>query len=127
MVQSIRQEVKYQAQPSPTLMLISGDTSHTLYRPISAPNSLRLSSVKGKKGAAHNRIINGDQGSVVGVLSSKRTSLNQPQVSVDLVGSDGQRNSCNGQYRFGGADGVQFTASTGLSRGESGELGFCPS
>ena len=125
-VQSIRQEGKHQAQPSPTLMLKSGDTRNNPARPNSAPNSLRLSSVKGKKSAARNRITIGDQSSAVGVLNSNCAGLNQPQVSANLVGKDGQRRCCDGQYRSGGADGIRFTAGTVSSRGESRELGFCP-
>ena len=59
-VQSFRKEGKYQAQPSPTLMLKSNDISHTIDWPISAQNSLGLSSVKAKKGATRSRVINGD-------------------------------------------------------------------
>ena len=58
-------------------MLESGDISNPLAQPSSAPNSLRLSSIKGKKGAARNRISFGDQSSVVGVLNSNRAGLNQ--------------------------------------------------
>ena len=95
-------------------------------RPNSTPNSLRLSSVKGKKSVARNRITIGDQSSVVGVLNSNCAGLNQPQVSANLVGKDGQRRCCDGQYRSGGVDVMRFTAGTISSRGESGELGFCP-
>ena len=76
-VQSIRQEGKHQAQPSPTLMLESGDISNPLAQPSSAPNSLRLSSIKGKKGVTCNRISSRDQSSAVGVLNSKCAGLNQ--------------------------------------------------
>ena len=45
-------------------------------RPKLAQNTLRLSSVKGKKGAACSRNINGDQGIVdQGVLSSSHIGL----------------------------------------------------
>nr|POE67861.1 hypothetical protein CFP56_62033 [Quercus suber] len=102
-VQSIRQEGKYQAQQSPTLMLLS---------------------VKGKKGAARKKNINGDQGSAGGVLRSNLIGFNQ--MSARLVGDDGQRRSSDGKFRFGDVDGVRFNAGARSSRGESEERGFCP-
>lgn len=88
MVQSIGQEGKSQAQQSPTLMLMSSDASH-IDRSIIIPNSQRLTSVKGKKGAACKKTIYGDQGIADRVQSSERTGLDQPQVNPDLVGDEG--------------------------------------
>ena len=119
-VQSFRQVGKDQAQPSLTFMLESSDT-----RPILAPNTLRLATVKGKKGAARSRSINGIQGSTAGVLSSNHIGLNHSQVSSDRDGNDGHFINGDGQGRFGGTDSIQFTAGTGLSRCESGEMDFC--
>ena len=102
---------KDQAQPSPTLMLENSDT-----RSILAQNSLRLASVKGKKGVARSRSTNGIQGSAAGVQSSNRISLNHSQVSSDRDGNDGH---------LGGTDSIQFTVGTGSSRCESGEMDFC--
>ena len=101
-------------------MLESSDT-----RPILAPNTLRLATVKGKKGAARSRSINGIQGSTAGVLSSNHIGLNHSQVSSDRDGNDGHFINGDGQGRFGGTDSIQFTAGTGLSRCESGEMDFC--
>ena len=111
---------KDQAQPSPTLMLENSDT-----RPILAQNSLRLASVKGKKGVARSRSTNGIQGSAAGVQSSNRISLNHSQVSSDRDGNDGHLINCDGQGRLGGIDSIQFIAGTRLSRCESGEMDFC--
>ena len=77
-------------------MLNGSDSSHTLDRSNSTPNSQRLTSVTRKKGAARKKTNNGDQGSAVGVQSSKRIDFNQPQVSTILVGDDGQNGSGDG-------------------------------
>nr|POE92577.1 hypothetical protein CFP56_43001 [Quercus suber] len=105
-------------------MLLSGDSSHMLDQTKSTPNSLRLTSVKGKKGAPRKKNINGDQGSAGGVLRSNRIGFNQ--MSAGLVGDDGQRSSSDGKFRFGDVDGVHFNAGAGSSRGKSEERGFCP-
>ena len=107
-------------------MLLSGDTSHTLDHSEQSPNSLRLTSVKGKKGAARKKNFNGDQGSAVGVQRSNRSGFSQPQISAGLVGDDGHRRCSDGILRYGDVDAVCFTASVGSSRGESEERGFCP-
>ena len=73
-------------------MLESSDT-----RPILAPNTLRLASVKGKKGATRSRSINGIQGSTAGVLSSNCISLNHSQVSSNRDGNDGHLINGDGQ------------------------------
>nr|POE74065.1 hypothetical protein CFP56_74206 [Quercus suber] len=125
-LQSFRQEGKFQAQQSPTRMLKTSETSHTLFQPKPAQNSLRLSSVKGKKGAARNRVISGEQGSAMGVQSSNCNGSSLSQVSVDLVGNDGQRINCVGQHKIGSADGLQFTAGTRSTRSEAREMGFYP-
>lgn len=78
-VQSFRQGSKDQAQSNPTLKLESSVT-----RPKLAQNTLRLSSVKRKKGAARSRNINGDQRSAdQGVLSSSHIGLKQSQMDFD--------------------------------------------
>lgn len=121
-VQSFRQGSKDPAQLSPTLKLGSSDP-----RPRPTQNNLRLSSVKGKKGAARSRNFNGDQGSVdQGVPSSNRIDLNQSQVGSDRAGTDGHRVICDGQGRFG-SDGITFTADMGSLKSGPGELGFRPS
>ncbi|XP_030943405.1 uncharacterized protein LOC115968223 [Quercus lobata] len=130
-VQSIKQKGKAQTQQSPSLMLNRGVSSQNLDRSSFYPNSQRLTSVKGKKGAAHKKSHNDDQGSAVGAQSSHRTGFKQAQVSAVLVGVEGQSENGDGQFRFGGlgggdGDGVCFTASAGSSRGDSRELGFCP-
>ena len=110
-------------------MLNRGVSSQNLDRSSSYPNSQRLTSVKGKKGAARKKSHNDDQGSAVGVQSSHRIGFKQAQVSAVLVEVEGQSGNGDGQFRFGGlggGDGVCFTAGAGSSRGDSGELGFCP-
>nr|POE67860.1 hypothetical protein CFP56_62032 [Quercus suber] len=105
-------------------MLLSGDSSHTLDQTKSTPNSLRTTLVKGKKGAARKKNINGDQGSADGVLRSNLIGFNQ--MSAGLVGDDGQHRSSDGKFRFGDVDGVRFNVGARSSRGESEERGFCP-
>lgn len=108
-VQSMRSEGPKQAQSSPNLVLKSGDANYTSIRPKSDHKTLRLSSVKGKKGAARNGFSFGEHSSTVGGQNSPSDMFRQPRVIAEPMGNVGQCSNMEASMR---ANGFQFTASS---------------
>ncbi|XP_075669886.1 uncharacterized protein LOC142639621 [Castanea sativa] len=106
-VQSIRSEGSKQAQFSPNLELKSGDAYYTSTQPKSDHKTQRLSSMKGKKGAARSVFSMGEHSSAVGGKKSSSAMFSQPKVIVEPMGKDGQCSKTEASMR---ADGFQFTA-----------------
>lgn len=101
-IQSMRSEGPKQAQSSPNLVLKGGDANYTSIRPKSDHKTLRLSSVKGKKGAARNGFSFGEHNSAVGGQNSPSDMFRQPRVIAEPMGNVGQCSNMEASMRANG-------------------------